>query len=57
MWKRPTLKAHAYVSAAGLKKDIVLLTFGTREANLARIEDAYAASGCKLVGNEMVQTR
>ena len=48
--------AHVYFSVLLFVKGVILLTFGTREENLARIEDAYAAVGWKLVDEQMVQT-
>ena len=48
--------AHVYLPAPRGNTDIVLVTLGVREENLARVEAAYADIGLKLVGKDLVET-
>ena len=50
-----TSTAHIYFTVP-FPRDVVLVTFGDRDKNLARVEAMYGAIGWKLVGKEMVQT-
>ena len=44
-----------YLRAPRGNTDIVLVTLGGRDVNLARLEAAYAELGLKLVGNNLVE--
>ena len=44
-----------YLPAPRGNTDIVLVTLGVREENLARVEAAYADIGLKLVGEDLVE--